>query len=109
MNKTCDTCVEYNGTEESLAREMIKTERLHGRRWFVVALIELSIIFAIFVGIYIFFSTTEISSASLNTDGGGNANYIEDSEVGDINNGENKGAENLPKEQEENKEEIKNN
>ena len=50
----------------------------------------LGIILSIIGGVIYFLTTSELSYTELSTDGGGNANFIQESTLGDINNGESK-------------------
>lgn len=85
MAKTCNNC----GTDktDSFAMELLKGYSAQAKRWFIIAMVELGIILSIIGGAIYFLTTSEISYTELSTDGGGNANYVSESTVGDINNG----------------------
>ena len=77
----------------SLALEMLKEVKAQSKRWFLIAIIELIIIIATNTGWLIYESNFETVADTETTtvDGGENgvATYLEHSESGDINYGEN--------------------
>lgn len=79
--------------ERSLALEMLKEVKAQSKRWFIIAIIELVIIIATNAGWLIYESQFETVTDTETTtvDGGENgiATYLENSESGDINYGEN--------------------
>lgn len=79
--------------KDGLALEMLKELKAQSKRWFVIAIIELIIIIATNTGWLIYESTFETVADTETTtvDGGENgmATYLENSESGDINYGEN--------------------
>ena len=90
MTKLCDNC-ENKVTEEirepeSFAMELLKDYSKQAKRWFIIAVVELAMIVAIIAGGLYFLLTSEISYTELSTEGGGNANYLENSTINDINN-----------------------
>ena len=82
--KKCNNCGNDN---DSFAMELLKGYSAQAKRWFIIAMVELGIILSIIGGAIYFLTTSEISYTKLSTDGGGNANYVSESTVGDINNG----------------------
>ena len=79
--------------KETLATEMLREIKAQSKRWFIIAIIELIIIIATNAGWLIYESTFETVADTETTtvDGGENgmATYLENSESGDINYGEN--------------------
>lgn len=86
INNGCENKEAEVVKEESFAMEVLKENKKNSKRWFVAAMVELGIIVAIIAGALYFLLTTEISYTELSTEGGGNANCVIDSEIGDINN-----------------------
>ena len=82
--KKCNNC---GTTNDSFAMELLKGYSAQAKRWFIIAMVELGIILSIIGGAIYFLTTSEISYTKLSTDGGGNANYVSESTVGNINNG----------------------
>lgn len=92
MDKSCNHCNEQNEQieqNESFAMELLKEYSAQAKRWFIIAMVELGLILSIIGGAVYIFSTSEFSYTELSTEGGGNANYVSESKVGDINNGTN--------------------
>ena len=85
--KKCNHC---GTTNDSFAMELLKGYSAQAKRWFIACMIELAIILSIIGGAIYFLTTSELSYTELSTDGGGNANFIQESTLGDINNGESK-------------------
>ena len=79
--------------EKNLATEMLHELKAQSKRWFIIAIIELIIIIATNTGWLIYESNFETVADTETTtvDGGENgvATYLENSESGDINYGEN--------------------
>lgn len=75
----------------SLALEMLRELKSQSKRWFIIAAIELVIIIATNMGWLIYESNFETVAEQTTVDGGENgiATYLENSESGDINYGEN--------------------
>lgn len=75
----------------SLALEMLRELKSQSKRWFIIAVIELVIIIATNMGWLIYESNFETVAEQTTVDGGENgiATYLENSESGDINYGEN--------------------
>ena len=75
--------------KESLATELLHEVKMSAKRWFIIALIELVIIFGM-VGMFIWYISlpVEVETIEIESDDG-NANYI--GHDGEINNGENQG------------------
>ena len=86
--KHCNHCASEK--QDSFAMELLKGYSAQAKRWFIIAIIELAIILSIIGGAIYFLTTSEFSYTELSTDGGGNANFIQESTLGDINNGESK-------------------
>lgn len=86
MDKTCNHC---GNESDSFAMELLKEYSAQAKRWFIIAMVELGLILSIIGGAVYLFSTSEFSYTELSTDGGGNANYVNESTIGDINNGAN--------------------
>ena len=82
--KKCNHCGNDN---DSFAMELLKGYSAQAKRWFIIAIVELGIILSIIGGAIYFLTTSEISYTKLSTNGGGNANYVSESTVGNINNG----------------------
>lgn len=82
--KKCNNCGNDN---DSFAMELLKGYSAQAKRWFIIAMVELGIILSIIGGAIYFLTTSEISYTKLSTNGGGNANYVSESTVGNINNG----------------------
>ena len=92
MSKTCNGC-EGHEKEPSIAMDVLTEAKVKEKRWFVMAMVELFMIFAIFLSIIYFFMTTDIIYTDVDAGDGGHANYIENSTTGDINNGPNQSEE----------------
>lgn len=79
--------------KESLAMEMLKELKHQSKRWFIIAIIELIIIIASNTGWLIYESQFEVvgetETTTVDAGDNGNATYLENSESGDINYGEN--------------------
>lgn len=72
---------------ETLATEIIKEVRAHGRRWFIISIIEL-IIIALMAAFFYWYSTTPISEDSVEIQNeNGNASYVGNNMNGDFNYG----------------------
>lgn len=71
--------------KESLATELLHEVKMSAKRWFVIALIELIIIFGM-IGMFIWYISlpVEVETIEIESDDG-NANYI--GHDGDISNG----------------------
>lgn len=78
-------------SEGSFALEMLKELTHNARRWFIISIIELIIIISTNVGWFIYSSQFETVAETTTVDGGENgiATYLENSESGGINYGEN--------------------
>lgn len=78
--------------EKSLALEMMKELKAQSKRWFIIAIIELVLLIASNIGWWIYESQFETvtDTETATVDGGENgiATYLENSESGDINYGE---------------------
>ena len=79
--------------EETLATEMLKELKAQSKRKDIIIIILICVIFAMIIGFFIFESQFETVADTETTtvDGGekGIATYLENSESGDINYGEN--------------------
>jgi hypothetical protein len=79
--------------EKSLALEMLQELKAQSKRWFIISIIELILLIGSNVGWWIYESQFETVADTETTtiDGGENgiATYLENSESGDINYGEN--------------------
>lgn len=75
----------------SFALEMLKELTHNARRWFIIAIVELVIIIAT-TGIFVWYINQpieEIETTTVDSGENGIATYLENSESGDINYGEN--------------------
>ena len=83
----CSEC-KNKKVEESLAAEMVKDIAKNAKRWFIVALVELGIIFGSVITFVLYLNQYDFTSETVAVDSGtgGNANYQTGSGV--INNGE---------------------
>lgn len=80
-----------NDKPETLATEMLREVKAHGRRWFIIALIELLIILAM-AGLFLWYSTTPIQEGAVEIENDdGNASYIGNDMNGDFNYGADQG------------------
>lgn len=93
--KVCTGC-ENNTEEESFAMALLRDYSKQAKRWFVVAIVELALILSMIGCAVYLIATTEITHTELNTQDGGHANYINDSTVNDINNGEDTSTDDTP-------------
>lgn len=79
--------------KETLAIEMLKELKHQSRRWFIIAIIELILIIATNTGWLIYEGQFEVvgetETTTVDAGDNGNATYLENSESGDINYGEN--------------------
>ena len=75
----------------TLATEMLKELKAQSKRKDIIIIILISVIFAMIIGFFIFENQFETVAEQTTVDGGENgiATYLEDSESGDINYGEN--------------------
>jgi len=78
----------------TLATEMLRELKSSARRWFVAFCIMTGLELATLVG-FIWYLSIPVGAEQVSIENdGGNANYIEQSTVRDINNGENNDKEN---------------
>lgn len=77
--------------KETFALEMLKELKANSKRWFIIAIIELVLLLITNIGWILYNSQFETVAEQTSVDGGENgiATYLEDSESGDINYGEN--------------------
>lgn len=83
--------------DKHLALELLQEVKASQRRWFVISVVELLVITAL---ILILLLVPQDAVEIENQDG--NANYIGNTMNGDINNGENKGNEEMERQKENN-------
>lgn len=83
--------------DKHLALELLQEVKASVRRWFVISVVELLVITAL---ILILLLVPQDAVEIENQDG--NANYIGNTMNGDINNGENKGNEEMERQKENN-------
>lgn len=77
--------------EKTLALEMLQELKAQSKRKDIIIIILIGVILAMIVGFFIFENQFETVAEQTTVDGGENgiATYLEDSESGDINYGEN--------------------
>lgn len=77
--------------EKTLALEMLKELKAQSKRKDIIIIILIGVIFAMIIGFFIYESQFETVTEQTMVDGGENgiATYLENSESGDINYGEN--------------------
>lgn len=76
--------------ENTFATEMLRELKAHNKRQHITIIILIAVIVAMIIGFFIFANQFELVGEETMVDGGdGTATYLENSNAGDINYGEN--------------------